>query len=175
MIWFCACDQWRSTVNFSAMTFQHLMGINDANFTSKMPLFFLLQTLTNAKLQTSVTRMLNVRTLKDLTTALVKEDLKATGELTARVRFLWRAYLIIKIRMQHFSLKKWRFHQRLNEFLWQHNNFHFHLFVIVCFIVFPSEAISFPHIDKLQIRAPFINWKNVFFSWGFLSAELRLQ
>ena len=50
-------------------------------------LFFLLKTLTNAILQTCVTRMLRVTTLKDLTTALVKEDLKATGELTARVRF----------------------------------------------------------------------------------------
>ena len=32
-------------------------------------------------------RDLRVTTPKDLTTALVKEDLKATGELTARVRF----------------------------------------------------------------------------------------
>ena len=47
--------------------------------------FSLLQTLTNAILQTRVTRMLLVTTVKDLTTALVKEDLKATGELTAQV------------------------------------------------------------------------------------------
>ena len=58
------------------------MAISDANFT-----FFLLKTLMNAILQTRVTRMLRVTTLKDLTTALVKEDLKATGALTARVRF----------------------------------------------------------------------------------------
>ena len=86
------------------------------NLHPKCYFFFLLQILTNAKLQTRVTRMLHVRTLKDLTTALVKEDLKATGELTARVRFLWRAYLIIKIRMEHSSFKKRSFHQRWNSF-----------------------------------------------------------
>ena len=62
-------------------------GINDANFTSNMPLLFLFQTLTNALLKTNVTRMLHATTQKDLTTALAKEDLKAMGELTARVRF----------------------------------------------------------------------------------------
>ena len=46
----------------------------------------MLQTLTNAPLQTRVTRMLHATIPKDLTTALVREDLKATGELTARVR-----------------------------------------------------------------------------------------
>ena len=49
--------------------------------------------------------------------------------------------------MEHFSLKKRSFHQRLSGFLGQHNNFHFYLFVIVCFIVIPaSEAISFPFL-----------------------------
>ena len=28
------------------------------------------------------------------------KDLKATGELTARVRFCWKAYLIFKIRVE---------------------------------------------------------------------------
>ena len=69
------------------MTFQPLTGIEVANFESKMLLSFMLQTLTNAPLKTSVTRMLHATTPKDLTTALVREDLKATGELTARVRF----------------------------------------------------------------------------------------
>ena len=46
----------------------------------------MLQTLTNALLKTSVTRMLYVTTPKDLTAAIVKMDLKATGK-TARVRF----------------------------------------------------------------------------------------
>ncbi|XP_074606297.1 uncharacterized protein LOC141859337 isoform X2 [Acropora palmata] len=45
---------------------------------------FSIATLTNAPLQTRVTRMLHATTPKDLTTALVREDLKATGELTAR-------------------------------------------------------------------------------------------
>ena len=69
------------------MTFQTLTGIEVANFESKILLSFMLQTLTNAPLQTRVTRMLHAATPKDLTTALVREDLKATGELTARVRF----------------------------------------------------------------------------------------
>ena len=69
------------------MTFQPLTGIEVANFESKMLLSFMLQTLTNAPLQTRVTRMLHATTPKDLTTALVREDLKATGELTAQVRF----------------------------------------------------------------------------------------
>ena len=46
----------------------------------------MLQTLTNALLKTSVTGMLSVTTPKDLTAAIVKMDLKATGK-TARVRF----------------------------------------------------------------------------------------
>ena len=50
-------------------------------------LFFVLKTLTNAILQTRVTRMLRVTTPKDVTNALVKEGLRATGELTALVRF----------------------------------------------------------------------------------------
>ena len=62
------------------MTFQPLTGIEVANFKSKMLLSFMLQTLTNAPLKTSVTRILHVTTPKDLTTALVKMDLKATGE-----------------------------------------------------------------------------------------------
>ena len=43
------------------------------------------QTLTNALLKTSVTRMLYVTTPKDLTPAPVRMDLKATGKI-ARVR-----------------------------------------------------------------------------------------
>ena len=35
--------------------------------------------------------MLHVTTPKDLTTALVREDLKATGELTARVKILLKS------------------------------------------------------------------------------------
>ena len=101
-------------------------GINDANFASKIPLFFLLQTLTNAILQTSVTRMLRVTTPKDLTTALVMEDLKATGELTARVRFCWGAYLIVKVRMKRFLLQRRSFQQHLNSPVWLHKNFQFH-------------------------------------------------
>ena len=46
----------------------------------------MLQTLTNALLKTTVTRMLHATTPKDPTTALVKMDLRATGK-TARVRF----------------------------------------------------------------------------------------
>ena len=49
-------------------------------------IFQLLQTLMSVPLQTSVTRMLHVTIQKDLTTALVKMDLKATGK-TAQVRF----------------------------------------------------------------------------------------
>ena len=49
-------------------------------------IFHLLQTLMSVPLQTSVTRMLHVTTPKDLTSALVKMDLKAT-EKTAQVRF----------------------------------------------------------------------------------------
>ena len=50
-------------------------------------IFHLLQTLMSVPLQqTSVTRMLHVKIPKDLTTALVKMDLKAT-EKTAQVRF----------------------------------------------------------------------------------------
>ena len=50
-------------------------------------IFHLLQTLMSVPLQqTSVTRMLHVKIPKDLTTALVKMDLKATGK-TAQVRF----------------------------------------------------------------------------------------
>ena len=41
----------------------------------------MLQTLTNATLQKNVIRMLHVATPKDLTNALVREDLKAPGEL----------------------------------------------------------------------------------------------
>ena len=55
-------------------------GIEDANLTSKMPLFLLLQTLTNALLQTIVTSMLHVTTPKDLITASVRMDLKAMGD-----------------------------------------------------------------------------------------------
>ena len=44
------------------------------------------QTLTNALLKTSVTRMLYVTTPKVLTPAPVRMDLKATGKI-ARVRF----------------------------------------------------------------------------------------
>ena len=46
----------------------------------------MLQTLTNALLETSVSRMPYVTTPKDLTAAIAKMDLKATGK-TARVRF----------------------------------------------------------------------------------------
>ena len=49
-------------------------------------IFHLLQTLMSVPLQTSVTRMLHVTIPKDLTTVLVKMDLKATAK-TARVRF----------------------------------------------------------------------------------------
>ena len=50
-------------------------------------IFHLLQTLMSVPLQQmSVTRMLHVKIPKDLTTALVKMDLKAT-EKTAQVRF----------------------------------------------------------------------------------------
>ena len=44
------------------------------------------QTLTNALLKASVTRLLYVTTPKDLTPAPVKMDLRATGKI-ARVRF----------------------------------------------------------------------------------------
>ena len=50
-------------------------------------LLFLFQILTNALLKTNATRMLYVATPKDPITALVREDLRATEELTARVRF----------------------------------------------------------------------------------------
>ena len=56
------------------------MGIEVENLEFKTPLFFLLQTLTNALLQTIVTSMLHVTTPKDLTTASVRMDLKATGD-----------------------------------------------------------------------------------------------
>ena len=50
-------------------------------------IFHLLQTLMSVPLQqTTVTRMLHVKIQKDLTSALVKMDLKAT-EKTAQVRF----------------------------------------------------------------------------------------
>ena len=50
-------------------------------------IFHLLQTLMSVPLQqTSVTRMLHVKIPKDLTTALVMMDLKATGK-SAQVRF----------------------------------------------------------------------------------------
>ena len=99
-------------------------GINDANFTSKIPLLLLSQTLTNALLKTNVTRMLHVTTPKDLTTALAKEDLKATGELTARVRFCWRAYLSSKSEWNiSFFRNAESFQQHLSEFAWQHKNF----------------------------------------------------
>ena len=63
------------------MTFQSVsQGIQIANLPSKMSLLFLFQILTNAPLKTNVIRMLHVTTPKDLTTALVREDLKATGE-----------------------------------------------------------------------------------------------
>ena len=74
----------QKAASLSAMTFQPLTGIEVANFKSKMLLLIMLQTLTNAPLKTSVTRMLHVTTPKDLTAALVKMDLKATGE-TAQV------------------------------------------------------------------------------------------
>ena len=45
--------------------------------------------------QTSVTRMLHVTTPKDLTTALVKMDLKATAK-TARVRFCLPPFSLIR-------------------------------------------------------------------------------
>ena len=70
------------------MTFQSVsQSIQVANLTFKMPLIFLFQTLTNALSKTNVIRMLHVTTPKDLTTALVREALKATEELTAQVRF----------------------------------------------------------------------------------------
>ena len=56
-----------------------------------LPFSFFLQTLTNALLKTTVIWMPLVTTPKDLTTALVKMDLKATGEITARVRFILKA------------------------------------------------------------------------------------
>ena len=73
----------------SFMTFQPARGIKVANFEPKRQLLFMLQTLTNALLKTSVTRMPHVATPKDLTAALAKMDLKATGK-TARVRFFLR-------------------------------------------------------------------------------------
>ena len=70
------------------MTFQSVSkSIHVANLTSKMSLSFLFQTLTNALLKTNVIRMLHVATPKDLTTAFVREDLRETEELTARVKF----------------------------------------------------------------------------------------
>ena len=71
------------------MTFQPATGFNVANFEPKRLPLFMLQTLTNALLKTSVTRMPHAATPKDLTTALAKMDLKATAE-TARVRFCLR-------------------------------------------------------------------------------------
>ena len=53
------------------------------------------QTLTNALLTTSVTGMLHVTIPKDLTTALVKMDLKAT-EKTAWVRFCLPPFSLIR-------------------------------------------------------------------------------
>ena len=76
--------------NFSTMIYQPLTRIKVANFESKMPLLFLFQTLTNALLQTTVIWMPLVTTPKDLTTAPVKMDFKATGK-TAWVRFCLRA------------------------------------------------------------------------------------
>ena len=67
------------------MIFQPLTVIEAANFESKMLVSFILQTLMNASLKTSVIRMLHATTPKDLTAALVKMDLKAT-EKTALVR-----------------------------------------------------------------------------------------
>ena len=49
------------------------------------------RTLTNALLKTTVIWMPLVTTPKDLTTALVKMDLKAMGEINARVRFIFKA------------------------------------------------------------------------------------
>ena len=49
-------------------------------------IFRLSEILMSVPLQTSVTRMLHVTIPKDLTTALVKTDLKAMGK-TAQVRF----------------------------------------------------------------------------------------
>ena len=72
------------------MTFQPATGIKVANFEPKRLPLFMLQTLTNALLKTSVTRMPHVATLKDFTAALAKMDLEAT-EKTARVRFCLRA------------------------------------------------------------------------------------
>ena len=108
-----------------------------------------------------------------------KGGFKGDGRIncTGTEDFVWRAYLTIKIKLERFFLQKWRFQQRLSEFVRQHNNFQFHLFVIVCFTVIPSKAISvpWPHIDKLQIKVPFINWNINFFARRCFSAELRLQ
>ena len=76
--------------NFSTMIYQPLTRIKVANFESKKLTLFMLQTLTNALLKTSVTRMPHVATPKDLTAALAKMDLEATAK-TARVRFCLRA------------------------------------------------------------------------------------
>ena len=72
------------------MTFQPFSCIEVANFESKMPLSFMIQTLTNASLKTSVTRMLHATTPKDLTTALVKMGLKATEKTVQVGLYLWR-------------------------------------------------------------------------------------
>ena len=73
------------------MTLQPLTEIEVASLSTKMLLLFLLQTLTNVLLKTSVTGILYVTTPRDLTTALAKMDLKATGKTARGVRFCLRA------------------------------------------------------------------------------------
>ena len=44
-------------------------------------------------------------------------------------------------------------------------------FVIICFVFIPSKTISVLHIDKLQIRVKFTNYKNI----NFLSSKVSLS
>ena len=72
-----------------------------------------------------------------------------------------------KITMRSFALKT-ELPVNLNEFVSLTQEELSDLFVIVCFVFIPSEAISVSYIEKLRIRVPCVNSLSIFSLRRFL-------
>ena len=148
-------------------------GINDANFTSKVPLF-LAPDIDECYTENECHQNATCNNTKGSYSRTCKGGFMGDGELNAQVRFSWTAYLIIKVRVEHFFLSKRSFQQHLSEFVWQNKNFQFHLLSFVSLSSLPKPFQSRDLLISFKSEFHSLLEKSFFFPRRFRSAELRL-